>query len=181
MTLLIDQIINALKWPMAVLSLLCLPAIGPIFLESITRILSPQYAGLWVGIVGYIVLHQAVFRRRLFGSWLPTLEHELTHAIFAWLTFHSVGGLKLTWSKGGEIKVYDGQSNWLIVIAPYFFPTVPLVVLALHLIWPQVFAGHFGVIMGLCLGFHLIATVKETRLDQPDIKKVGYLFSKLGH
>ena len=179
MTLLLDRAINALKWPVGIVAFMLLPAVAPLFFHQVRLLLSPQYVGLWIGLSAYIVLHQAIFRRRFFGSWLPTLEHELTHALFAWMTLHTVGGLRLTWSKGGEIKVYGGRSNWLIVIAPYFFPTVPLAALALHAVWPRVFAGQFDVIMGVCLGFHLIATFKETRFEQPDLKKVGYLFSIL--
>ena len=52
---------------------------------------------------------------------LSTLEHELTHVVFAWLTFHRVKGLEVNDDGSGRM-VYVGKGNWLIALAPYFFP-----------------------------------------------------------
>ena len=177
LTLWTDRLLNGCKWPLGIAALFCFPLTATLLFQQLKVIGTSSYVGLWVGFLGYVVLHFFVFRRGLFGSWLPTLEHEITHALFAWMTFHSVGGLKLTWANGGEIKVFGGEGNWLIIIAPYFFPTVPLIVLTFNLAVPQIFGGHFGFVMGLSLGFHFIATLKETRFDQPDLKKVGYWFA----
>ena len=42
------------------------------------------------------------------------------------LTFHKPKGMSIEQDKGGSFT-YEGKGNWLITIAPYFFPTFPLI------------------------------------------------------
>ena len=58
-------------------------------------------------------------------QWFSTLEHELTHAIFAILSLNRVTGLNATGREGG-VTHYQGYGNWVITLAPYFVPTVTI-------------------------------------------------------
>ena len=106
---------------------------------------------------------------------LSTLEHELTHALFGLLTFRMIRGLNITWSRGGHVT-FPGQVNWLILVAPYWFPTVSVAfALALSLVDPQ-HAEAVNLGLGVSVGYHLTSTWRETHPGQSDLRRVGMGF-----
>lgn len=166
------------KWPMAVLMLGLLPgiilALGTLSAEII-RSPSPLFY-FAAGAGAYVILWYAIFKRRFMGSFFSTFEHELTHALFAWLTLHRVTGLKATWSQGGEMR-YRGQGNWLISIAPYWFPTlcIPFIVIS----GLGQFDGTVWVApaFGATFAYHITSTIRETHRQQTDLQKTTFLFA----
>ena len=74
---------------------------------------------------------------------------------------------------------YRGDGNWLIAIAPYFFPTASVAVLAVSAFlddkWLTIAQG----VLGVSLGYHLTSTFAETHSGQTDLKLVGWLFTVL--
>lgn len=182
----IGKTINALKWPVALISVLTLPATLTVGLNLIERLSwgNPSATRFLVGLVGYLLLWGLLLSKRVMGSLFSTFIHELTHALFAWLTFNSVSDLKLTWSKGGSIKVH-GHPHWLITLAPYIFPTLSValwLVVALSeglLSRPILSALWLDLLMGASLGFFWATLKTDLRASQPDIKSAGRLFSLL--
>src|SRR5262245_39127376 len=119
----IDRFLSWLKWPVAVACLAALPGLVVALYHVVRRIYAapaPSYACL-AGAAAYAVVWYLLLRRRTVGNFVVTFEHELTHAIFAWLTFHRVVGFRAGSSSGGHVR-YVGRGNWLIAVAPYFFP-----------------------------------------------------------
>ena len=96
---------------------------------------------------------------------------------FAWLTLHRVTDFHASWEKGGHVRYVGGEGNWLITIAPYFFPFLPLLFALVHVFRPAVFHGFFYPSMGFVLGFQACSTWSELHSNQPDLKKVGWFFS----
>lgn len=172
-----DRSINLLKWPTAIFSLASLPAAVLCFGDQVAGAFTEQMALFWVGSCGYLVLWYAIFSKKMWGSWLPTFEHELIHAIFAWLTFHRVTDFHASWSKGGHIRYIGGEGNWLITIAPYFFPLASLLCLMTYIVNPTVFQGFFHIFMGVVVGFQGCSTWREVHRNQPDLKDVGWPFA----
>jgi len=176
----VDRVVNWLKWPAAVVTVLLLPNSVLASLELVQEIVSdpkpvlPLLAGLGL----YVFLWWRFFRRPIFGSFLSTLEHELTHALFALATFHKVTGLRATWWSGGHVS-YQGTGNWLITIAPYFFPTICLFLLAASVLLPAALLSPVGALMGATIGYHVTSTYRETHSGQSDLMKVGWLFGLL--
>ncbi len=176
----VDRIVNLLKWPVGLLNLGLLPGVAIGFFEVLQRVLNnPQPIVFFgAGFLLYYVAWLLFFRRRVAGSLFSTFEHELTHAIFAWLTLHRVQGLKATWNNGG-VMTFKGKGNWLIYLAPYFFPTltVPIVIylLVVHGAAPQ----WVDILLGATLAYHITSTWRETHRGQTDLKKVGFIFAYL--
>jgi hypothetical protein len=104
-----------------------------------------------------------------------TLEHELTHAIFAWATGHRIVGFRASLGRGGEVR-FMGRGNWLITLAPYFFPTAALGLLFIAYLMPASILPWPGFFLGMALGFHVVSTYRETHRDQSDLKLVGARF-----
>jgi len=107
------------------------------------------------------------------------LAHELTHALWALLFGARVSGLKVG-AGGGRVRV--SKTNFLITLAPYFFPLYTLLVLAARALLRLRYNLHateplwLGLI-GLTWGFHLTFTVAALARRQPDIREQGRLFS----
>lgn len=107
------------------------------------------------------------------------LGHELTHAFWALLMGARVSRLRVS-ARGGSVNV--SKTNWIITLAPYFFPFYTMVVIAATYV-----AGFFvdlrpyepltlGLV-GLTYAFHITFTVAMLLLRQPDIQEHGRLFS----
>ena len=176
----INFILAILKWPLALLMLFL---IIPLFKANMLVL----YNGLTLEVLGWfflpllIVILLWLIIPGLGGSFLSILEHELTHMIFAVLTFHSPHDINVQRGVGGNF-IYMGRGNWLISIAPYFFPTSAVFVILLGLFYPlmgESFPNVYWLILGLMTGYHLISTLDEIHLEQTDFKVAGYLFSIL--
>lgn len=111
--------------------------------------------------------------------WIYVVGHELTHVVWSWLFGGRVKKFKAT-SQGGEVVVT--KSNFLVALAPYFFPLyVVLVVLVFvtgHLIWGWArWTPFFHILLGAAYAFHITLTWEILKTEQSDITGQGYLFS----
>ena len=172
---LLDRLLAVLKWPIAIVALILAP--GLVYaLSFVVRDIASRpgtCVPFLAGAGAYSLAWFALGNRRT-GFW-ATLEHELTHALFAWATFHRVVGFRATMRGGGHIR-YLGRGNWLIAIAPYFFPTLSLLAIAV-LTWAP---GHHlvlgGAVLGVTIAYHALSTWSETHRHQTDLREVGWLF-----
>ena len=131
----------------------------------------------WLGFVGYIILYRYVFSARIWGSWLPTFEHELTHAIFALATLHRVTNFHASYKKGGHIEYIGGEGNWLITIAPYIFPTFLFFMI---LFFPYIKDQQWvWAVFGVICAFQYLSTYREIHPKQSDLQKVGFFFAAI--
>ena len=172
----IDRLLGWLKWPAAVLALALLPAAMIALIELLMRIvIRPWPVTMFlVGVVLYFVLWWRFFRRSRFTLVL-TLEHELTHALFALATLHPVTGLRATAFRGGHVT-FLGKGNWLITTAPYFFPTLSLVLLVVAFFVPGLLAGVANFLIGVSFAYHITSTLRETHPGQTDLQQAGLVF-----
>jgi len=173
----IDRWLTRLRWPIAIAALVMLPGIA----WSLLRLLGAMLSNPWplryfaVGCAGWLAVWWLVLRRSRF-SLLLTLEHELTHALFAWLTFHRVVGFRATLTRGGSMSL-EGSGNFLITLAPYFFPTPAILLLMLIALLPAAYQLIPELMLGFAFGWHLTSTLRETHGGQTDIQRAGKLFS----
>jgi hypothetical protein len=98
----IDTLLAVVKWPVAALAVLILPF----------ALIEADIPFLWTSLLGdgrpflygfvpcLVLSFLAVSWFR--DSFFSTFEHELTHAVFAWLCFHKVTRFE---ASGGEIVV----------------------------------------------------------------------------
>lgn len=105
--------------------------------------------------------------------------HELTHALWAWLFGGRVKRFKAT-ARGGHVVVT--KSNFLVVLAPYFFPVYVALVLLVFLAgdWIWNWTAHrvwFHFVIGAAYAFHITLTWYVLRSRQTDITQQGYVFS----
>jgi hypothetical protein len=128
-------------------------------------------AGFLVSVTGFFLLP------RPFRTYV--LAHELTHAFWGMLFGAKVGRMKVG-KAGGHVEL--SKSNFLVTLAPYFFPFYTGLVIA---IWYGL--GFFFDVgayepwwlaaVGMTWGFHVTFTVYMLSQRQPDVQENGRLFS----
>ncbi len=165
------------KWPVALVFLAYLPAAAAALLTQALVLLGhlPQQVNFLGSGSGYFLLWLLILRK-IPLSFLSTLEHELTHGLFALLTFNRITKIRATLNRGGAIS-YKGTANWLILLAPYFCPTVSIVVLLFGLIVNPSWHWLMDSLLGVSVAYHLTTTWCQTHSRQTDFRDAGYIFS----
>jgi len=134
------------------------------------------YKYLFVGMGVYFVLWIIIFSNNR-GNWFLTIEHELTHTLFALLTFHKIVDFKATDSFGGHMQFSGiGGGNWLITIAPYFFPTFSMIIVGFIYLAQSQYYPTLIALLGYSIIYHIHSTYIEISIQQPDIQEVGLVF-----
>lgn len=126
--------------------------------------------GLWLAIFAFLPKPTRTY----------VLGHELTHALWALLMGARVSGLKVR-KTGGQVRT--SKTNWVITLAPYFFPFYAVIFIAgffiAHAIWNL--SAYFWLLfflVGLGWSFHVTFTLMILlSVEQPDVKSQGALFS----
>jgi hypothetical protein len=175
----IDRIVSLLKWPIAVIGLLSLPALAWALFDLVRGLGSARPLLPFLGgFVAFVVLWFGGLGRPEHAGFFTAAEHELTHALFAWLTLHRVVGFRGTWTSGGHVR-YLGKGNWLIAIAPFVFPLVALLVALALTALPRHDVVYASPVLGAALAYHAAATWSRSHRHTSDLREAGTLFSIL--
>ena len=107
------------------------------------------------------------------------LAHELTHALWGWLMGARIMDIKVRKETG---SVTLSKSNFLVSLAPYFFPFYTVLVIAAYGVLSfftdvQVYEFWWLALVGLTWGFHVTCTLHSLLQRQSDIRDNGHLFS----
>jgi hypothetical protein len=123
----------------------------------------------------YLTIH-ALFKKPVLTY---VIGHELTHALFAMLFGGSVKSIHAS-ERGGRVTLT--KSNFLITLAPYFFPLYTAIALVLY--WTARAADARGMatdvlifLSGATFALHLLLTFVFLQTDQNDIREEGAVFS----
>ena len=168
------------KWVKLILALLLLPlCIGAV--SALVRVLRATGGAdhFWVAFVGGAACWLVVFLLLPKPMLLYVFGHELTHALWTWLFGGRVKKFKAS-ASGGQVVV--SKSNFLIVLAPYFFPLYAVLVVALFALGHLVFDWSrqvvwFHLLLGAAYSFHVTLTWHILQTRQSDITSQGWLFS----
>ena len=177
---LMNTLLMILKWPSAMISILALPGLMLSLkseLQTIATAYDPMHYFL-VGAGGYLLAWWLFFRKAGTGYFFSTLEHEITHSVFALATFHPVTALKSSWDDGGHMR-FRGSGNWLIFISPYFFPTLSVCVMFAMIFVDSTYHDIASAILGATVVYHATSTWRETHWHQSDLNHVGFFFAFL--
>ena len=107
------------------------------------------------------------------------LGHELTHALWG-LMFGALPSKVRVSADGGSVNLT--KSNFLITLAPYFFPFYTFVVIVIALITsafvkPLPALPVWTGLIGFTWAFHVVFTLETLTQRQPDVKLYGRIFS----
>ena len=167
-----------LKLILKILTLVCSPFLAYGFGTAIYKIvitLALPKQNLIAFLIGFILFAciWRIFKRQL--QVVCTFEHELTHLIFGLLFLKRPHSFVVTRHEGGYVEMSGG--NFLITLAPYFFPTVSYALLPLLFFIPKTAIPIFLSVLGASVAFHLLSTWIEIHWRQTDLHEAGILFS----
>jgi hypothetical protein len=168
------------KWAKFLIAVLLLPVcLGAV--HALGRVMG-QCGGAdttWVpfcaGVACWLVIYSLLPK----PMWLYVFGHEWTHAVWTWIFGGRVQKMKIS-SQGGHVLL--SKTNFLIALAPYFFPFYAVLVVGAfalgHWIWGwQRFLPWFDLLLGAAYAFHLTLTWRVLQSRQTDITDQGYVFS----
>lgn len=168
------------KWIKFVIAILLLPVCAGAAM-ALWRVLLASYGAdtVWVPLLAGAACWLVVFVLLPKPMWIYVFGHELTHALWTWLFGGRVKKFKAT-SEGGHVVI--SKTNFLIVLAPYFFPLYAVLVVLVfavgHLIWDwRGYLVWFHLAFGAAYAFHVTLTWHALKTRQTDITSQGYLFS----
>lgn len=168
------------RWFKNGLGILLLPFFASLVL-AVLRVVeaSGRADAFWVaflaGVACWLVVYLLLPRPMLIYVW----GHESTHVVWSWLFGGRVTRFKAT-AKGGSVRVT--RNNFLISLAPYFFPIYVWVVVlfyaAASLIWILLTVqAFFHLLIGAAYAFHLTLTGHILKTRQTDLTEHGVVFS----
>jgi len=168
------------KWVKTIIAILLLPAcIGAA--QALWRVLCANgnadtvWVAMGAGAACWVVIYLMLPK----PMWIYVFGHEFTHVLWVWLCGGDVKKFKVT-SAGGHVIVT--KTNFLIALAPYFFPFYVVLVVGVfvagHLIWDwHAYLMWFHLCVGAAYAFHITLTWHVLQTRQTDITSQGYLFS----
>lgn len=168
------------KWCKTIIAILLLPAcIGGISALWLVIQKSGDAETIWVASLAGAACWVVIYLLLPKPMWIYVFGHEFTHALWTWLFGGHVKKFRAS-SGGGQVVIT--KSNFLIALAPYFFPfyaaLVVLFFLAGQLIWNwRHHVVWFHLFLGAAYAFHVTLTAHILKTRQSDITQQGYLFS----
>ncbi len=168
------------KWAKMVVAILLLPlCVGAVKALFLVLAMTHHAETLWVAALGGAACWFVIFLLVPKPMRVYVFGHELTHALWTWLCGGRVKKFK-TGAAGGHVVVT--KNNFLIALAPYFFPLYVVLIVACfaagHLIWGwERHLVWFHFLLGAAYCFHVTLTTHILQTRQTDITNQGYLFS----
>ena len=168
------------KWIKFIIAILLLPVCAGAGM-ALWRVLcaSGRADAGWVPLLAGAACWGVIFLLLPKPMWIYVFGHELTHALWTWLFGGRVKKFKAS-SDGGHVVI--SKTNFVIALAPYFFPLYAVLVVAVfaigHLIWDwRDYLVWFHLLVGAAYAFHVALTWHVLKTQQTDITSQGWLFS----
>jgi hypothetical protein len=168
------------KWIKLIIAILLLPVCGGAA-RALWLVLRACGSAdtTWIPILAGAACWVVVFLLLPKPMWIYVFGHELTHALWTWLFGGQVKKMKVT-SKGGHVVI--SKTNFLIALAPYFFPLYVVLVVSVFALGNLIWNWHgylvwFHLCVGAAYAFHLTLTFQVLQTQQTDITGQGCLFS----
>ena len=177
MSKILDFVLNLLKWPVAIFLLLSLPGLFESYnhfnfnnLKFHLFFIGAGFYLFTIIITGYNICHS-----------MQIISHELTHIVFACLSFHSAGRVRINPDGSGGSMLLEGRGNWLITLSPYFFPLFSVLYMLLMPNLLKITDNNWLVyaIFGYLFGYYAMTVLSQVHPGQTDIIREGYLSSAI--
>lgn len=132
------------------------------------------------GYFTYALAFSFVFTLIFFSanSFMSILNHELTHNLWALLSFSRPKSLQVKAGRGGNFA-FDGRKNIMTVLSPYFFPLTTLFIFPLYFIISPNYLHYYFLVLGLSFGYSMATEIKQAHYSQSDLRVYGLVPSYL--
>ena len=117
-----------------------------------------------IGFVLYLVIHLVLYK----PVFMHVMSHELTHVLWAALFGGKAKKLEVS-NQGGRVLI--SKTNFLISLAPYFFPLYTVILSLIYLIADEKFLPYIALFVGMSLAFHTALTLYSLKTNQSDFRE----------
>lgn len=178
---LVDRFLGLIMWPLAAAVVYYYPEIFSLFIATV-RSFVENASPIYLAGAAFFLIFRFNFLPFLkfpsswnnkkgkysFAERLDTWEHEITHWLFAILTFKFGSHIEVfdkPNEKGhaGYFRSSTNSVNWLITIGPYFFPTFTFLLLPLFLVPYEPLYPFLEFLLGWSISFHMIQNIQDVK------------------
>ncbi len=170
----IDRIVDKTKWPVAVLLVLVTPFVLHAFGLWLMKFWDyPIYTLAYgVGIVAVVLLCRSPIAESIPFHRVIAFERDLTQTILAFLMLHPVVGYGERQRDNSGTRVrWLGRGNWLMLAAPYFFPTATVVLWLLS--WLLLSGTFRCFVIGIGVAYHVAAVIVQCKSGTKELRRLG--------
>ena len=168
------------KWIKFIIAILLLPVCAGAA-RALWLVLCSGYGAdtVWIPLLAGAACWLVIFFSLPKPMWIYVFGHEFTHALWTWLFGGQVNKMKVT-SSGGHVVI--SKTNFVIALAPYFFPVYAVIVIGVFALGNLIWNWHgylpwFHLCVGAAYAFHVTLTFHTLQTRQSDITSQGWLFS----
>ncbi len=100
---------------------------------------------------------------------LEVFQHEMTHMIFTFITFHKVYSFTSNIHSGGNIRA--SKLNPIIVLSPYTIPLYSIFLIIMMFLIKEIYYSFFYFLIGVSFSQYFYATINDLFFtNQPDFR-----------
>jgi len=132
----------------------------------------PEEISFLAGFIVYLLVH-FLFYKPVFAH---VMAHELTHMLLAAVFGGKTQSLHVSKTGG---KVLISKSNFIISLAPYFFPLYAMAATLIYFIAKDQYRVYVAFFVGASLSFHIALTLFSLTTEQSDLKQDSNLVFSL--
>ncbi|MBO5442398.1 MAG: M50 family metallopeptidase [Alphaproteobacteria bacterium] len=174
MSKILDKLVELFKWPVALYMLVSIPA----YIQSLSyfQFMSARFISLGLGF--FLFFMARGMADASVKTSMQIIAHECTHSFFALLTLHKIKHIRVADDNSGGSMGFEGEGNWLIIIAPYFFPLFGFFVMLAISFYTRFAPMNLILngVMGYFIGYHVDTVSSQIHEKQTDLPKVSYKF-----
>lgn len=174
MSKILDKLVELFKWPIALYMLVSIPA----YIQSLSyfQFMSARFISLGLGF--FLFFMARGMADASVKTSMQIIAHECTHSFFALLTLHKIKHIRVADDNSGGSMGFEGEGNWLIIIAPYFFPLFGFFVMLAISFYTRFAPMNLILngVMGYFIGYHIDTVSSQIHEKQTDLPKVSYRF-----
>lgn len=121
----------------------------------------------YVLILPCLIIYVFLLSRRL--TFIENLMHELTHLLFAAISFQKINGLYVT-STSGVVDTISYRKSTMVTLSPYFFPLTTILLICLFTIVDYQYSRHIVIIS---YSWYLAVTLKHLVRRTGELSSTG--------
>ncbi|MEI7542609.1 MAG: hypothetical protein WCJ94_05095 [bacterium] len=133
---------------------------------------TPEEISFLAGFIVYLLIHFLLYK----PIFAHVMAHELTHILWAAVFGGKTQSLHVSKTGG---KVLISKSNFIISLAPYFFPLYAMAATLIYYITRDEYRVYAAFFVGASLSFHIALTLFSLTTSQSDLRQDSNLVFSL--
>ena len=166
-SLLINKMARIIKYTVLIISIIGTSLFIAVHYRTIWYSWYSTGSAYYVLILPCLIIYVFLLSRRL--TFIENLMHELTHLLFAAISFQKINGLYVT-STSGVVDTISYRKSTMVTLSPYFFPLTTILLICLFTIVDYQYSRHIVIIS---YSWYLAVTLKHLVRRTGELSSTG--------